>query len=278
MIGTVEYLTRRRRTRRRRVGLLAIVALLFAAPVRADGVTDWHAVGDIAQAAESFVLQRAGGGAGRTSARAAALDPRLRLAARDAPLTAALRPGARVGPRTVVAVSCEGTRPWRLFVPVEVTVRSQVWTVRHPLPRGHLLTAEDLVADERDVIRLRTNFRQNAVHLYPIVAAPEQLRELFVAMLTRANELTERPEFYNTLTSTCTTNIVDHINDIAPKQIPFSYKLLLPGYSDELAYDLGLISNELTFAETQSRHRIDERARKIGDAPNFSKLIRTRNE
>lgn len=158
MIGTVDYLTRWRRARRRHVGLLAVVALFSAASVQADGVTDWHAVGDIARAAESFVLQRARGGGERTSARAAALDPRLRLAACDAPLDAALRPGARVGPRTVVAVSCEGSRPWRLFVPVEVTVRSQVWTVRHPLPRGHLLTADDLVADERDVSRMSSGY------------------------------------------------------------------------------------------------------------------------
>ena len=158
MIETVEYLTRRRAGRGQRVGLLAVIALLIALPVAADEEQAWHDVSQIAQTAESFVLDRAVGNAGRTSARAAALDPRMRLAACDEPLIAALRPGARIGPRTVVAVSCEGSRPWRLFVPVEVTVRSQVWTARHPLPRGHLLTAEDLIADERDVSRMNSGY------------------------------------------------------------------------------------------------------------------------
>ncbi|MDJ0911174.1 MAG: flagellar basal body P-ring formation chaperone FlgA [Woeseiaceae bacterium] len=162
MIETVEYLTRRRRVFRTRVGLLAVIAclgtLLAVAPVHADEQQVWHDVADIAQTAEAFVLDRAAGSNGRTSAKAAALDPRLRLAACDTPLSASLRPGARVGPRTVVSVACEGARPWRVFVPVEVAVRSQVWTARHPLPRGHLLTAEDLVADERDVSRMNSGY------------------------------------------------------------------------------------------------------------------------
>ena len=158
MIETVEYLTRRRRVRYPCVGLLAVVVLLTATPVLADDEQAWHDVSDIARTAEDFVLDRAGGSAGRTSARAASLDSRLLLADCDVPLHAALRPGARIGPRTVVAVNCEGSRPWRLFVPVEVTVRSQVWTARHPLPRGHLLTAEDLVADERDVSRMNSGY------------------------------------------------------------------------------------------------------------------------
>lgn len=160
-------------------------------------------------------------------------------------------------------------------VAISVEVRREKGEHFHPLPG--LYKQYELVyiiGDERDVIRLRTNFRQDKVYLYPIETSPEKLRELFVDMLRRANELRERPEFYNTLTSTCTTNIVDHINRIAPKRITFSYKLLLPAYSDELAYDLGLISNDLPFPETQERYRIDERAREIGDDPNFSMKIR----
>ncbi len=158
MKGPVEYLTRPRAVRRQRVGLLAVIALLCAAFGAAHGEQAWQNVSDIARQAESFVLERSTDSGGRTSARAAALDPRLRLAACDAPLIAGLRPGARIGPRTVVAVSCEGSQPWRLFVPVEVTVRSQVWTARHPLPRGHLLGAEDLIADERDVSRMNSGY------------------------------------------------------------------------------------------------------------------------
>lgn len=161
------------------------------------------------------------------------------------------------------------------FVAISVELRREKGEHFHPVPgfyRRYELAY--IVGDERDVIRLRTNFREDKVYLYPIEASPEKLRELFVDMIGRANELRERPEFYNTFTSSCTTNIVDHINRIAPNRIPFSFKVLLPGYSDGLAYDLGLVSNELSFEETQKRYRIDERAREIGDDPRFSAKIR----
>jgi hypothetical protein len=55
---------------------------------------------------------------------------------------------------------------------------------------------------------------------------------MLVDMLKRANQLAEQPEWYNTLTNTCTTSIVHHVNRLAPDKVPFSYKVLFPGYSD----------------------------------------------
>lgn len=131
-----------------------------------------------------------------------------------------------------------------------------------------------VVADERDAIGLRTNFRRDDVYLYPIRTTPEKVRELFVAMLGRANRLREHPEFYNTLTSNCTSNIVRHVNSLTPDRIPFSYKWLLPGYSDRLAYEIGLIDTELPFEEVRAHFKINERALEYGDGPEFSVSIR----
>jgi len=131
-----------------------------------------------------------------------------------------------------------------------------------------------VVADERDVIRLRTNYRHDDVYLYPVRATPEQRRRMLVSMLERANALRERPEFYNTLTNTCTTNIVRHVNEIAPRKVPLSYKVLLPGYSDQLAYDIGLLDTDLPFAEARARHHINARALRYAERPDFSDLIR----
>lgn len=131
-----------------------------------------------------------------------------------------------------------------------------------------------VVADERDVIRLRSNHRRDDVFLYPVRADSAARRRLLVSMLERANHLREHPEFYNTLTNTCTTNIVRHVNEIAPRRIPLSYKVLLPGYSDRLAYDLGLIDTELPFEEARKRHHINARALRYADDPDFSRLIR----
>ena len=131
-----------------------------------------------------------------------------------------------------------------------------------------------LIADERDVIRLRTSYRRDDVYLYPIKASPESMRQLFVSMLTRANRLRDRPEFYNTLTSNCTSNIIEHVNSLSRRPIPFSIKGLLPGFSDRLAYELGLIDTDLTFEETRDRFMINERAMEFAESPDFSIRIR----
>lgn len=131
-----------------------------------------------------------------------------------------------------------------------------------------------VIGDERDLIKLRANIRKDDVYLYPISAPKEKIRALFVDMLGRANQLREHPEFYNTLTNTCTTNIVSHINTIAPGKIPWSYKVLLPGYSDELAYEMGLIDTDLPFDEARQQFHINDRAREFADDPEFSGRIR----
>lgn len=131
-----------------------------------------------------------------------------------------------------------------------------------------------IVGDERDLIGLRANHRHDDVYLYKMRATPEQARKLFIAMLTRANDVAAKPEFYNTLTSTCTTNIVEHINVIAPGRIPFSYKTLLPAYSDELAFDLGLIDTQLPRNQFRSAHQINAMAKLHADSADFSEAIR----
>lgn len=131
-----------------------------------------------------------------------------------------------------------------------------------------------VVGDERDLIGLRANHRRDSVFLYEARTTPERKRALFVAMLERANALAARPQFYNTLWSSCTTNIVSHINDIAPRRVPFSYKVLLPAYSDELAYDLGLLATELPRDGFRLPHLINERAARFAEREEFSAGIR----
>lgn len=161
------------------------------------------------------------------------------------------------------------------YVAISIEIRKERGETYSPL-RGLLRQYEIMyvVADERDVIGLRTNHRRDPVYLYPVNAPPEAMRRAFVEMLQRANKLAEEPEFYNTLTSSCTTNIVRHVNTIAPGQIPFSYKVLLPAYSDRLAYDLGLIPADRPYEAVQAAHRIDAVAQKHGVGANFSRLVR----
>jgi hypothetical protein len=134
-----------------------------------------------------------------------------------------------------------------------------------------------VVADERDVLKLRTNYREeNDVYLYPIKISEQKARELFVDVMNRVDKLSQQPEIYNTVTNNCTTNIVDHVNAIATDdaKIGFSLRYILPKFSDRLAYDLGLIDAEGTFDEVKERFYVTGAALEHADAEDFSIQIR----
>jgi hypothetical protein len=163
------------------------------------------------------------------------------------------------------------------YVAISVEIRKERAEVYSPV-KGLLRQYELMyvVADERDVLALRTNFRRDPVYLYPVRTTPEKMRRVFVEMLERANQLAAQPEFYNSLTNNCTTNIVGHVNTIAPRSIRFSYKVVLPAYSDQLAYDLGLIPTELPFETVRAAHRIDALAQSQPVGPDYSRIVRRR--
>lgn len=163
------------------------------------------------------------------------------------------------------------------YVAVSVELRKEVGESYSPV-RGMFREYEltYVVGDERDLVRLRSNVRRDSVYLYQVQATPEQGRQLFRDMLERANALRERPEFYHTLFSSCTTNIVDHVNALAPNKVPaFSHKVLLPAFADELAYELGLLDTTQPFAALKEAARINARALAADSAADFSRRIRT---
>lgn len=131
-----------------------------------------------------------------------------------------------------------------------------------------------VVGDERDLIKLRANFEKDDVLVYRTRATPQQAQKLFVDVMTRVNKLNEQPEFYNTLVNNCTTNVRRHINDLAPDRVPYDYRVLLPGLSDELAYDIGLLDTTLPFAEAKRRANVSTASRMYPDAPDYSEIIR----
>ncbi len=163
------------------------------------------------------------------------------------------------------------------FISISVEVRKEVGESFSPL--GGLLKRYEImyvVADERDAIGLRANHRQDDVYLYPVAAPPDRVRALFVSMLEMANALRDHPQFYNTITNTCTTNIVGHVNELVPGRIPWSPRILFPGYSDRLAYDLGLVDTDLPYEAIRERFRINDAARRFADREDFSAGIRGR--
>ena len=133
-----------------------------------------------------------------------------------------------------------------------------------------------IVADERDVIRLRTNYRKDPpedVYLYRLQTSKENARRLFLEYLRKINELHEKPAFYNTLLDNCTTAIWFNAR-VNPEHLPFSWKILLSGYVPEYLYESRVLATRLPFEELQRQAHINSLALAAGKAPDFSQRIR----
>lgn len=161
------------------------------------------------------------------------------------------------------------------FLAVSVEVRKERGET-YSVVRGLLRQFEIMyvVGDERDLVKLRTNYRQDDVYVYRARATKEQVRALFVDVVQRVNELAEKPEFYDTLTNNCTTNIAQHINRLAPDRVPLDPRILLPGYSDRLAYDLGLLDTDLPFEQAKRQALVGRAELETAEAVDFSRVIR----
>jgi hypothetical protein len=133
-----------------------------------------------------------------------------------------------------------------------------------------------VVADERDVVRVRTNYRKDPpedVYLYRVRGPRGNARRLFLDYMREINALKERPEFYNTLTTNCTTSILMHTR-VNPGHLRFSWKILASGYVPEYAYEAGRLDTSLPFEELRRRSHINEAAHAADAAPDFSQRIR----
>jgi len=130
-----------------------------------------------------------------------------------------------------------------------------------------------ICSDERDVIRLRTNFRKGEdVYLYRLKISPEHARGRFLEYVAPMNALHEKPRWYNAVTTNCTTAIRTQHN---PAHRPaWDYRILVNGLGDEMLYERGAFDRSLPFAELKRRSLINPAAQSAGDAPDFSGRIR----
>lgn len=161
------------------------------------------------------------------------------------------------------------------FIVISAEIRKEVWESFSPL-KGLIREYEIvyMIWSEKDFVKLRANYRKDEVIVYPIKTPKEKIQKLFISMLNRANKLSQNPEFYNTLTNNCTTNILDHVNQLREEKISWSREALLPSHSDKIIYDLGLINTELSLQEARKYYTINELSLKFGDDENYSEKIR----
>jgi len=130
-----------------------------------------------------------------------------------------------------------------------------------------------VVGDERDLVRVRTNYRKETVYLYRLNSSPNNVRRLFMVYLKRINELADRPEFYHLLSNSCTINIIRYAN-AAGRVGRFDIRHLLNGLIDNYLYYSGRLDTTLPFDELRRRSQINEAAQAADDASDFSERIR----
>ena len=137
-----------------------------------------------------------------------------------------------------------------------------------------------VVADERDLIGLRTNYRRDPpedVFVYRVKSTPEGRRAFFLEYIRQINALNEKPEFYNSLTTNCTTNIWVN-SQVNPGRLPMSWKILASGHVPQYLFENGRLEDHgLPFEQLQKRAHVNARAQAAGIVPDFSQRIRKDN-
>ena len=133
-----------------------------------------------------------------------------------------------------------------------------------------------IVADERDVVRLRTNFRKDEeVYIFRTTVKPELTRKIFLDYLERVNELHNQPEWYNALTNNCTTNIDVSASQAQDKSTVWDWRVLLNGKMDEMLYEHHrLVTGGLSLPELKAQAHINAAGIAADDSPDWSKLVR----
>ncbi len=129
--------------------------------------------------------------------------------------------------------------------------------------------------DEEDLLTTRAIGRGARIEAYPVRAAPDFIRSLFLDLAQAANRLREEPRFYGSLRQNCTTTLVRHIDGLregAP--IGLRAGILFPRLSGKLLADLGYLDSDLPYEEAEEAFRIDQRVRQYAGNAEFSQRIR----
>ena len=192
-IDLVRILTRREKPRRKFDGILRLTgifaALLLAGAANSLPDGQWQPVAEIEKTAATYIKGRIASG----DVQAGALDSRLRLPLCDQPLDPFLRPGARIKARTTVGVLCTGRRPWKVYVSVDLVITKAVLVPKRVLRVGHVITADDLTTDTRDVSRMTSGF-----YAAPSELVGQRVRQQLVAgriitpMMVQADDIIRR--------------------------------------------------------------------------------------
>ena len=121
------------------------------------------------------------------------------------------------------------------------------------------------------MVRVRTTYRQpqEDVYIYRTRAPLRNIRRVFLDYIKTMNDIRRQAQFYNTLTTNCTTIILMHTR-MNPEAPPMSWKILLSGYVLDYLYELGGIDTTKPFAELEQLSHVNARAHAADKDPALS--------
>lgn len=131
-----------------------------------------------------------------------------------------------------------------------------------------------VVGSEEDLVGVRTGPRNERVYLYQTKATPEQARDLFDLLAKDINDVYEKPRMYNTLTHNCTNELTRPVEKMSTVNFPITWKTIMPGYFDEVLYELELIENKVDFVTTKENSLVDNTKVDV-ESETYSQDLRT---
>jgi hypothetical protein len=172
---------------------------------------------------------------------------------------------------TIISWDFEGSLPLAISIETRKT-KGQEYSAIEGFFRQYSIIY--VAADERDVVRVRTNYRGEDVYLYRLKATPELARAVLMQYVATMNSLVKTPEFYNALVDNCTTSIRQHVKDAVANPPRVDWRLLANGYGDRMLYERGSLDTRLPFEELRAKSHINARAKALDQDPAFSQGIR----
>jgi hypothetical protein len=172
---------------------------------------------------------------------------------------------------TIVSWDFEGSLPLAISIETRKRKGQQYSAVEGFFRQYEIIY---VAADERDIVRVRTNYRGEDVYLYRLKVTPAIARALLMDYVATMNSLAQTPEFYNALVDNCTTSIRRHVKNLLPNPPRVDWRLFANGYGDQMLYERGDIETRLPFAELRAKSHINARAKALDQDPGFRREIR----
>lgn len=171
---------------------------------------------------------------------------------------------------TMVSFDFGDTEP--LCVSIETRREAgEKWTAAAGFMKSYELIA--IAATERDLVRSRVNVRGETVRLYRIASEPAVRRRLLARYIAEMNRLSERPRFYNTMSSNCTTEVARLVHEVGHR-FPMDWRLLVSGHIASYLYDVDLIDNRASLDIVMQTADIGARSRAADGAADYARRIR----